>query len=108
MHTVLTHEVDLETGEVVQRLRYEPDPGDKVMDAEKWDLVKDITERSHDESSVLFLLLIINYFATLSRFLHIGGVETSKSPLFSSESTDTLVSIDQAQGKHNFADYAMN
>lgn len=25
-----------------------------------------------------------------------------------SESTDTLVSIDQAQGKHNFADYAMN
>ena len=31
-----------------------------------------------DESSVLFLLLIVNHFATLFRFLHIGCAETSK------------------------------
>ena len=46
MHTVLTNEVDFETGEVVQLLRYEPDPGDKVVEAEKWDLRKAMAERA--------------------------------------------------------------
>lgn len=46
MHYVSTHEVDYETGEIVERIRVELDPGDKVVEAEKWDLRKAMAERA--------------------------------------------------------------
>lgn len=46
MHYVPTHEVDYETGEIVERIRVELDPGDKVVEAEKWDLRKAMAERA--------------------------------------------------------------
>ena len=46
MHYVPTHEVDYETGEIVERIRVELDPGDRVEEAYKYDIRKAIAEHA--------------------------------------------------------------
>lgn len=46
MHYVPTRELDDETGEIVDYIRIELDPGDLVVEARKWDLRKQFAERA--------------------------------------------------------------
>lgn len=46
MHYVPTRELDCETGELVDYIRIELDPGDLVVEARKWDLRKQFAERA--------------------------------------------------------------